>query len=431
MNKFLLSSLVAAAAAVPAVAGVNNLNYQAVIKDGNGVVANKEVALKFELLDNAKAVVYTEDQTAKSNAAGLVVCQLGNEDALSTIEWGDLSLRVSVNLGNGFQVISTEPVSSVPTALYALRSADSDEIKAAVEELLIDNETNKETIYGVNAEIVKLNGVADEFSEFMEESYPIIAESLANLTTQADENYDDLKGSIERNVTNITVLQGKVGDIEEEVARLVEEGETNATTLRGVSADLTYLQGVAEDYNEFKEESYPIIAESLANLTTQADENYDDLKGSIERNVTNITVLQGKVGDLEEEVTRLVQEGEENAATLRGMNADITKFNGVADEFAEFMDNDYSKIAESLANLTSQADQNFDELKGYTDRNANNITELQSKATELADDVQVNTEAIANLEELTGENGRLMSLIITLQNQVAELTQKVAALEAK
>lgn len=73
MNKFLLSSLIAAAAAVPAFAGVNNINYQAVIKDAEGVVKDKQVELKFELLDNA-TVVYSEEQAPTTNAAGLVVC---------------------------------------------------------------------------------------------------------------------------------------------------------------------------------------------------------------------------------------------------------------------------------------------------------------------------------------------------------------------
>lgn len=113
---------------MPAIAGVNNINYQAVIKNGNHIMANQEVTLKFDLYENGE-VIYSEEQTKTTTDGGYVSCLIGENDDISGLNWGNLSLEVSVNLGGGFEVISRGPVSSVPTALYALRTAETDEIK--------------------------------------------------------------------------------------------------------------------------------------------------------------------------------------------------------------------------------------------------------------------------------------------------------------
>ena len=232
MKKFLLSSFIAAAAAVPALAGVENINYQAVIKNGSEVVADKKVAIKFDFLDKAEKVVYTEIQYPTTNAAGYVSCQLGQDKDLSEVDWTDLTLAVSVDLGNGYQALSSEAVSSVPSALYALRSADSDEIKEAVEELMQDTELNKETILGINAEIVKLNGIADgldetyaskndvdAFATMLEEridkieasaaatdkDFKNLDENLTNAFTGVDAKFEEIEGQLE-NLNNVSAV---------------------------------------------------------------------------------------------------------------------------------------------------------------------------------------------------------------------------------
>ena len=156
MKKILLSSLVAAATTMPAFAGVDNINYQAVIKDGGSVVASQKVALKFELLDNAENVVFSEIQYPTTNAAGYVACQLGQDNDLTVVEWGDLTLRVSIDLGRGYEVFSSEAVSSVPSSLYSLRSADTDALKADVDAMMGDVNGQLENLNQVSA-VVRAN----------------------------------------------------------------------------------------------------------------------------------------------------------------------------------------------------------------------------------------------------------------------------------
>ncbi|MDE6479409.1 MAG: hypothetical protein K2L45_03990, partial [Muribaculaceae bacterium] len=168
MKKILLSSLIAAAAAVPAIAGINNINYQAVIKDGNTAVNDQKVTLKFELLDK-EGVVYTEQQTPTTTSTGYVSCKLGEDADLSTLNWGDLTLKVSVDLGSGFQVISEGAVSSVPSALYALRSADTDEIKAQTEAMADMLELRLDKIQGnVDANTADLENIKENLTNAFE-----------------------------------------------------------------------------------------------------------------------------------------------------------------------------------------------------------------------------------------------------------------------
>ena len=285
MKKIILTSLIAAAAAVPAIAGVDNINYQAVIKNGNDVVAGKEVAMKFELVDKSEKVVYSEEQNQKTNASGFVSCQLGKDDALSTIKWGDLTLRVSIDLGSGFEVISNEAVSSVPTALYSLRSADSDEIKAQIAEISDFHERVNETLINlnefkddveanlqaVNDEIAKLQGLnPEEINDYLQR----ISEALVNL----NEFQEDADKALQEVSDALRDLQGlnaeEINDfhkrVSEEITNINEHIESNDEFNQSVSDELAKLQGLdAEEINDFHKR----VNEELININEQIASN--------------------------------------------------------------------------------------------------------------------------------------------------------------
>ncbi|MDE6512528.1 MAG: hypothetical protein K2L00_10635, partial [Muribaculaceae bacterium] len=402
MKKILLSSLMAAAAAVPAFAGADNINYQAVIKSGNNVVTNQTIELKFELLDNSEKVVYSEDQSVMTNDAGYVSCQLGRENDLTTIEWGDLTLRVSANLGGGYEVISTEAVSSVPTALYALRTADSDEIKEAVEELMQETELNKETILGINAEIVRLDGLTeefatieqvDQFATMNEARIDKLQEQVDQADKKAEEDYMDLKGSILKIETNLSALQGKQLEDNNALTDQIDAFATmNETRLDKMQNQMDLTDATVE-------------------------ENYDELKGFIERNEKNISVLQGTVnekvealenslsaiasptdpdsmmnqinnamGELGEAVEGLVKENEETTSRLNAISADVAQIEGLAEK-VDGLDGDLENIKENLTNAFEAKDAEIAEINGQLE-NLNNVAAVvraNSEANETLD----------------------------------------------
>ncbi len=108
-------------------------NYQAVARDLSGTELSNHsfTAVKAEILNGAGAVVYTEVfSTVTTNAFGLFNLVIGTGTPLVTspafngITWGASvhSLRISVNDGNGYVVMGTPQLWSVPYALYATNS---------------------------------------------------------------------------------------------------------------------------------------------------------------------------------------------------------------------------------------------------------------------------------------------------------------------
>ena len=288
----------AAAAAMPAVAGVDNINYQAVIKDADGIVKDTKVDLKFELLDD-QTVVYTEEQAPTTNASGLVVCQLGGDDALTDLNWGNLTLKVSVNLGHGYQVISNEPISSVPTALYALKSADSEMIIDEVQTLILENETTKETILGINAELVKLNGVADDVED-LKQSFENLGENLDNSFSQMQAQFDEVNGQLE----NLNQVAAVVRANEEAIETLQGDfnnlGENLDNSFSQMTAKFDEVEGQLENLNQVAAVTRA-NEEAVEELNTSVEAAFERLQNIIDKMQRQIDSLEAEIATLKGE----------------------------------------------------------------------------------------------------------------------------------
>ena len=387
MKKIILSSLMAAAAAVPALAGVDNINYQAVIKNGNNVVSSKAVEMKFELLDKAENVVYTEDQTATTNAAGYVSCQLGGE-ALSTIEWGDLTLRVSINLGNGYEVISNEAVSSVPTALYALRSADSDEIKAAVEELMIENESNKTSILGINAELVKFDGFIEDVENFNND----LSEKLEPMMGL---NYEEINEFHERVSDRLVVLSESNDEIVEAVEGLVKENEDIKANLKDLGADAAQIEGLAQKVEN---------VEGTLKTIIQGEDGEEGM----------FVQIGNALGEIGETVEGLVKENEDIKANLRDLGADVAQIEGLAQEldelnnntdaFATMVEGRFDKVEKGLADTDTAIEQLTEQTDAFATMVENRIDKLQGEVATLDNDFENLGENLNNVGTIARAN---------------------------
>lgn len=435
MKKILLSSLVAAAAAVPALAGVNNLNYQAVIKNGSNVVASEKVELKFELLDNNE-VVYTEEQAPTTNAAGFVSCQLGNEEAFSTIEWGDLTLRVSINLGNGYEVISNEAVSSVPTALYALRSADSDMIKEAVEGLLEDTELNKETILDINAEIVRLNGMTEEFAtiEQVDDFATMLETRIDKMQNQMDEadktieeNYDDLKGSVMRAEQNIAALQGKQN---EDIEALSEQTDAFATMtetrIDKVQGQVDALDADIENIKENLTNAFEAKDAEIAEINGQI-ENLNNVSAVVRANEEAIEELQGDFKNIGENLDNSFAEMSAKFEEVEGKIENLTNFATVVKE--EYASNEDVEAAfDRLQPVLDKMQKQLDLIDPEVENLVQDVEDVKTNVRSISADVaQIEglAEKVEALEEAAAENENLKKQINDLQDELDSLREGI------
>lgn len=109
------------------------MNYQAVARNAQGTaLANQSVEVRFTIRDGSN-LLYQETDTTTTNQFGLFTTQIGGGVVISgtfnTIGWagGDKTLQVelSLNGGNTYTDMGTQPLVSVPYALYAQTSGNT------------------------------------------------------------------------------------------------------------------------------------------------------------------------------------------------------------------------------------------------------------------------------------------------------------------
>lgn len=272
MNKLLLSTILAGAAALPAIAGVDNLNYQAVIRNAEGVVAGKEIGLKFQFVENNQ-VIYTEEAFVKTSQNGLAQWLIGTNNTLENVDWSSaaIKLQVSVDLGDGnYVALSDSEISSVPTALYALKSADTEQIYVDIEDLKgellpavegLEQEVNNinETIIGVNAELSRVDGFIEEQDAYNQAT----SDALAKLVGLDADEIDDFN-------TRVSAELSRLGDAQEE----------QATFNQNVSDELSKIQGLTyTEVNDWMERANQTIIE-LQNTIEQLQQEVEALKAN-------------------------------------------------------------------------------------------------------------------------------------------------------
>lgn len=134
-----------------------SINYQAVARDGEtgGELISQPVDVIFKILDDGfnGTIVFQESHETETNAFGLVNLQIGNGDPIAgtmeDIDWstGEKWLVVEMDLGEGFEEVSSSRFISVPYALHAevagtavdIDDADADPTNELIDTLLIVN----------------------------------------------------------------------------------------------------------------------------------------------------------------------------------------------------------------------------------------------------------------------------------------------------
>ena len=91
MNK-LFYSLILAAAAMPAMAAVNTVNYQVLVRNAEGKpVANSEIGMRFRVV-GAEGALYEETASVKTDDAGIASYEIGsqNPEGFASIDWNGM-----------------------------------------------------------------------------------------------------------------------------------------------------------------------------------------------------------------------------------------------------------------------------------------------------------------------------------------------------
>lgn len=103
-----------------------SINYQAVARDGAGLLTNQSVDVRFSILEGIGMVsVYEEHHTVVTNDYGLFSLRIGSGTidlgTFASISWGNgiHTLKVEIDAGSGYLDMGTTQLVSVPYSLYA------------------------------------------------------------------------------------------------------------------------------------------------------------------------------------------------------------------------------------------------------------------------------------------------------------------------
>ena len=111
------------------------MSYQAVVRGSdNNLVVNQNVAMRVSILQGSAGgtAVYTETHSAQTNANGLVSIEIGNGTSngdFSSIDWASgsyfVKTEIDVNGGTNYGITSVSQLLSVPYAMYAQTTTES------------------------------------------------------------------------------------------------------------------------------------------------------------------------------------------------------------------------------------------------------------------------------------------------------------------
>ncbi|HKL39919.1 MAG TPA: hypothetical protein VJ894_04530, partial [Cryomorphaceae bacterium] len=124
----------------------NAINYQAIVRDSETFqpISDQGAYVSVEFLDGPDGdVLYQEEfPSIQTGKAGLLNLSLGQGDpvinSFGSIAWdsGNVWLRLSVDIGNGLNILQETPFNTVPYAFYAKTSGGSDDDSDPTNELI-------------------------------------------------------------------------------------------------------------------------------------------------------------------------------------------------------------------------------------------------------------------------------------------------------
>ena len=352
MKKIFLSAIVAAAAALPTFAAVDTLNYSAVVRDASGnAVANQEVSLLFQFVEEGN-IIFDETVKVTTSSAGVVNYAIGSTKSLDGIDWtaNDIKLSVSMDLngGDNFTPVANSDVASVPTALYALKSADTENLYNDVDALYGKSERTEN----------QLNQISADFAN--------LGENLDNLVTEMTTHFDEVNAQLE----NLNMVSAVVRANEEQI-------EKNTADIATVKNDA---------YNAFED-----IYQQLGSLeqVVKAVEGLEAWHLENDENILNLLPTFNAMNELLEENTEKIEELERSHSLLiatitpieelSAQNADdIEALQGTTDRFASQITQLQSQVAENLANYQ----EDFQRMADVSAEMGNAITELRAEYEE-------------------------------------------------
>ena len=403
LNKILLATLplmaINANAATP-----QSFNYQSVVRSTSGSpIANQTVFVKVEILrDNlgSNEVVYSEMHNATTNVNGSFAIKIGEGSAatgsFSGIDWstGKFAIKTTTSTNSDFTdaVYATSTISSVPYALYSLKSADS-----------FSGHWNDLTGKPDMSEYAKIEDVAAYSADSTRKILTDYAtkDDVLDLHNRGlrSSNYriDSLKSVVNANNYWITELQA-------DAAKYATKSEISSFTKKDTLSSYATNASV-NTLSKNTSEAISELSQTVQTNKTLSESNYKNLK--------EVNKLYAKKDTLQYFMTK---SGMSYYATNDALRA-LDKSVGSISQSLNSTDLRASELANTVSTLSTTVSDNKKEVN----------KKIEAIQTELGkvDDKILSSERKAQADDLV-----LNNKISTNENKIKGLTAKDSVLEA-
>jgi hypothetical protein len=309
------------------------INYQAIVRDAGTLlpISDQGAYVSIEFLDGPDGdVLYQEEfPSIQTGKAGLINLSLGQGDPMinsfGSISWesGNVWLRLSVDIGNGLNILQETPFNTVPYAFYAKSSGSN-----------------------------SADGDGDSTNELIEE---VVLEG-ANLLI--------MEGDLIQTVDLSSLYQDEDADPLNEIQDLSLNVSTLTLTGDGTTVDLSALPGLGDDADADPSNEIQDLSISGSNLSLTGDGTSVDLSpfdqtdltdghifvgdGSNKASEIDLSTLPGFGDDADADPLNEIQDLSLNVSTLTltgdGTTVDLSALPGLGDDADADPENELQNI---------------------------------------------------------------------------------------
>ena len=325
------------------------MSYQAVIRGANNaLVTNQQIGMQISILQGSTAV-YEETQTLTSNPNGLVSLEIGKgtivSGIFSSIDWSAdmyfIKIETDPTGGTNYTITGTSQLLSVPYALYAKTSSDTEAVaantaKVGYTDALVSANTSDIATNTTNiATKVSITDIVDDLTTGGTTA-PLSAEQGKVLKGLVDSSVNIVVEDVLTSSSTINALSANQG---RELKGLINTNTNNILTNTSDIANAVMTSG-DQTVAGIKTFSNPIVSDVTGNLTGNVTGNAGTVTNGV-YTTSSVTALS----DVTDVGSGAIITGAERAklATIES-SADVTDATNVADAGA-LMDSEVSDLA--------------------------------------------------------------------------------------
>ena len=403
------------------------------VEDNKAPLADKNICLKFAIIDEFNTIEYEEIFTTKTDNYGMVNLIIGTEtktggyaSSFEDIKWSSLPKNLKIDLSvdpscSNFSEISNAPFTAVPFALFAINTQDTS--------LTLDNQNEISLLKNLLATTQINIGVgtdgkytADPTTNYIN-AVPSLKEADTRLDLQIKENENKLitkiaTSSIVNDLTTggtgvpLSAEQGKnlKNLVDNAIVINIEDQLASNSTTSALSANQgRVLKGFTDTNTNDISTNNSGIATNVANITTNAT----DISSNLSKINTNTNDISTNNSGIATNVANIAINATDISSNLSNINTNTndisTNTSGIATNVANITTN-ATDISSNLSNINT----NTNDISTNTSGIATNVANIATNAANIAsNDTDINSNLIninTNTNNIIANSSRITKI---------------------